>query len=166
LLLRFVQKLGERGVQLVGQRSVRRFLVIDARQKRFVSFGESLERGENIGIRCRGMRGGKFRDAESYSRKHILMRVDDVLRNFDVEERRVRRKLALVLILIAMRGNQVRTIRGTVNGNFALPAAANGADFLALGGTESFGFAFFTDRTNHGGSRPDERKLAEYSRDD
>jgi hypothetical protein len=51
------------------------------------------------------MRGGEFRDAESYSGKHILVRVDNVLRNFDVEERRVRRKLALVLILIAMRSN-------------------------------------------------------------
>src|SRR5580704_8340084 len=108
---------------------------------------------------------GKFRGGEGDSRKHILVRVDDVLGNLDVQQRRVRRKRALVLILVAMRSDQVRTIRGTVNGNFALRAAANGADFLALGGTKSLGFAFFTDRTSHSGSHRDERKLAKYSRD-
>src|ERR1700722_1486884 len=109
---------------------------------------------------------GKFRGGEGDSRKRVLVRVDDVLGNLHVEQRSVRGKRALVLILVTMRSDQVRTIRGTVDGNFALRAAADGADFLALGGAKSFGFAFFTDRTGHSGSPRDERKLAEYSRDD
>src|ERR1700688_1713536 len=107
------------------------------------------------------MRRGKFRGREGDSRKHILVRVNDVLGNLDVQQRRVRRKRALVLILVTMRSDQVRTIRGTVDRNFTLRAAANGADFLALGGTKSFSFALFTDRTSHSGSHRDERKLAE-----
>jgi len=43
----------------------------------------------------------------------------------------------------------MRTIRGTIDGHFALGAAADGADFLALGRTISGGFAFFTDGTGH-----------------
>jgi hypothetical protein len=70
------------------------------------------------------------------------------------------------LILVAMRSDQVGTVRRAVDGDFTLRAAADGADFLALGGTKSFGFALFTDRTSHSGSHRDEPKLAEYSRHD
>src|SRR5580658_9122159 len=111
------------------------------------------------------MRGGEFRGGEGYSRKHILVSVDDVLRNFDVEKRRVLGQRTLVFIFIAMRGNQVGTVRRTVDRDLALLAAADGADFLAFRWTKSFGFSFFTNRTGHSSSRRQESKPAEYSAD-
>src|SRR5579859_172158 len=108
------------------------------------------------------MRGGKFRGRKGQSRKHILVSVDDVLRNFDVEKGRLFGQRALMLILIAMRGHQIAAIRGTVDRNFALRAAAHGADFFALGRTISRGLTFLTNRTGHAGSRRLTIKPAEY----
>jgi hypothetical protein len=51
-----------------------------------------------------------------------------------------------MLILVTVRRNEIRAVRRAVYRNFALGAATDGADFLALGGAESFGLAFFTDR--------------------
>src|ERR1700721_1849831 len=99
------------------------------------------------------MSSGEFRGGERDPRKHVLVGVNDVLRNFHVEQRRVRGKLALVLILVTMCCEEVRAVGRTVNGNFALRAAADGADFFALRGTKSYGFTFFADRTRHSGSR-------------
>jgi hypothetical protein len=40
-------------------------------------------------------------------------------------------------------------VGGAIDGDFALSAAANGANFLGLGGAETSGLALFTDRTGH-----------------
>jgi hypothetical protein len=55
-----------------------------------------------------------------------------------------------VLVFIAVSGDKISAVGGAINGNFALGAAANSADFLALGGAEASGFALFTDRAGHG----------------
>ena len=70
-----------------------------------------------------------------------------------------------MLILVAVGRDQVRAVRGTVDGNFALRATADGADFLALRRTKSCCFSFFTDRTGHSGPQSCTDKPAEYSRD-
>ena len=54
-----------------------------------------------------------------------------------------------MLVLIAVGGDEVGAVGGAVNGDFALCAAANGADFLALGRAEASGLALFTNRTRH-----------------
>src|SRR5271169_4025016 len=64
-----------------------------------------------------------------------------------------------------MRRDQVGAVRRAVDRYFTLLAATNGADFLAFRGTESFSFAFFTDRTGHSGSQGHTDKPAEYSAD-
>jgi hypothetical protein len=45
---------------------------------------------------------------------------------------------------------QVGAIDWAVDADFAFPAAANGADFLAFRGTKTLGFSLFTDRAGHG----------------
>src|SRR5580700_6136667 len=96
------------------------------------------------------MRGGKFCRRECQSGKQILVSVDDLLGNLDVQERVAPRERSLMLILVAVGRDQVRAVRGTVDGNFALRTAADGADLLALRRTESCCFSFLTDRTGHG----------------
>ena len=54
-----------------------------------------------------------------------------------------------MLIFVAMRGDQIGAIDGTIDGDFALFAAANGADFFAFGGTESLSFSLFAERAGH-----------------
>jgi len=50
-----------------------------------------------------------------------------------------------------------------IDRDFALGAAANGADLFALGGAEAGGFALFTDRAGHGISSERHDSSAEYA---
>ena len=75
--------------------------------------------------------------------------MNDIGRKIYIEQGRVGGKLALVLVFVAMRGDQVRAIAGTIDADFALGAAADGADFFAFGRAEPDCFAFFTDGTRH-----------------
>jgi hypothetical protein len=75
--------------------------------------------------------------------------VDDIGRKIYVEQRGVGWKLALVLVFIAVRGNQVGAVAGAIDADFALRAATDGADFFAFGRAEPDRFAFFTDGTRH-----------------
>jgi hypothetical protein len=54
-----------------------------------------------------------------------------------------------VLVLITVRGDQIRAIDGTIDGDFALPSAADSADFLAFRGAKSLGLTLFTNRAGH-----------------
>jgi hypothetical protein len=56
-----------------------------------------------------------------------------------------------VLVLITMRGEQVRAIRRAIDRYFAAGTAADGADGFALGRTKTVGLAFFADWTRHYG---------------
>lgn len=67
-----------------------------------------------------------------------------------------------MLILVTMRSDQVRAIHGTIDGDFAVGAAADRADFFAFGRTETIRLAFLADRTGHGKQdtrAPDENKI-------
>src|ERR1700722_10207587 len=165
LLLRFVEELRERAVQLASKPGVRRFLVEYSRTQCLVGFGKSLERGQYVGIASSGMRGGKFCGRECQSGKQILLSVDDLFGNLDVQQRSVPGQRSVMRVLVAVGREHVRTVRGTVDGNFALRATAHGANFLALRRTESCCFSFKTERTGHGGPQGSTDKPAEYSRE-
>jgi hypothetical protein len=68
-----------------------------------------------------------------------------------------------VLVFVAVRGDKMRAIRRAIDGDFAVGAATDGADFLSLGGAETLGFAFFTDRTGHEISCDSKDSSAEYA---
>jgi len=76
--------------------------------------------------------------------------VQEFLRDLDVEQRRVGGNFALVLVFVAVRGDQERAVDRAVDGVFAFRAAADGADFFSFSGTETIGFAFFADWAGHG----------------
>src|SRR5713226_4799915 len=149
LFFDFGEKGNQSSVEFARERSDRRFFVNDAGTERLVSFGESLDGREYIGIRCGGLDGAEFGDGESHGGHQLLMCVDDVLRNLLVQQWSVRRNLALVLVFVAMGGDQIGAVRRAIDSDFALGAAADGADLFAFCGAKSCGFAFFTDRTGH-----------------
>ena len=92
----------------------------------------------------------KLGDGKSQRGHQLLVCVDEFGRDRYIKKRGVGGKLALMFVFVAVRGDQIGAIDGTVDRDFALGAAADGADFFALGGTESDGFAFLTDGTEHG----------------
>ena len=55
-----------------------------------------------------------------------------------------------MLVFVAVSGDQIIAVDGAIDGDFAFAAAADGADFFALGGTEAFWFSPFTDGAGHG----------------
>jgi hypothetical protein len=65
----------------------------------------------------------------------------------NVEQRRVCGNLAWVLLLVSMRGDEIGAVGRAVEGDFALGAAADGANGFGFGRTKAPGFAFLTDRT-------------------
>src|SRR5258708_13886027 len=73
--------------------------------------------------------------------------MDDVGRKIDVQQGRVRRKRAGVLVLITVGRYEVWAIGRAIDGYFAAGAAADGADRFALCGAEPRAFSFLTDRT-------------------
>jgi len=77
--------------------------------------------------------------------------VDYVGREIDVEQWSFGWKSAGVLVLIAVRGDQVRAIPCAIDGDFAACAAADGADGFAFGGAEAVGLALFANWTRHYG---------------
>ncbi len=162
-LLCFGEECGERGVKLAGKSRIRGLFVIDARAESLVGFGESLQGGENIGVARGGLRGAELRDGERNPREQDLIGIDDFLREFGIEEQSVDRDRTLVLVFVALRGDQMRAIQGAIDGHFTLGSAADGANFLALGGAISSRFALFADRTRHGVSFEDENEKSEYA---
>jgi hypothetical protein len=79
----------------------------------------------------------------------LLLRVDDIGREIDVQQGRVRRQGAGMLVLVAMGGQQVRAILYAIDSDFAAGAAAHGADRFALSGTEPRAFALLANGTDH-----------------
>jgi hypothetical protein len=78
------------------------------------------------------------------------MHMDEVRWNLYIQERGIRRDFALVLVLVSMSGNQMGAIGRALDGDFAIGAAADGADFFAFGGAEAIRFALFADWARHG----------------
>src|SRR5882672_2067830 len=73
--------------------------------------------------------------------------MERTFRNALLEKWRAGRDSAFVLVLVAMCGGKISAVNGTVNRDFALRAAADGADFFAFRGTETAFFSFFTNGT-------------------
>jgi hypothetical protein len=92
----------------------------------------------------------KFGDREGERGHQFLVRVDQIGRNSHVKQWGIGGQLSLMLVLVAMGRKQVGAIDRAVDGDFAFPAAANGADFLAFRGTKTLWFSLFTDRAGHG----------------
>ncbi len=66
-------------------------------------------------------------------------------------------------VFVTVRSDEIRAIRRAIDSDFALGAATDGADFLALGRAEAGGFAFLTDRAGHGISLEPQDSSAEYA---
>jgi hypothetical protein len=77
------------------------------------------------------------------------MGINGILGDFFVEQRSVCGKQALVLVFIAVGGQEIGAIGRAIDGDFAFGATANGADFFALGGAKAGLFTFFANRTGH-----------------
>ena len=75
------------------------------------------------------------------------MGVENVLRDALFEERRIFGQGTLVLVFVTMCNDEISAIWRTADGDFALGAAADRADFFALGGAEARAFALLADRT-------------------
>ena len=77
------------------------------------------------------------------------MRVDYVRRKTDIQQRRIGRYRSGVLVLIAVRGHEMRAIRHAIDSYFATGAAAHGANRFAFRRAEAIRFSFFADGTSH-----------------
>ena len=77
------------------------------------------------------------------------MDVKGVARNLYIEQRCVGWKRPWMLIFVAMRGDQISAIYGTIDRDFAFFATANGADLFAFCWTKSLRFSFFADWAGH-----------------
>ena len=75
------------------------------------------------------------------------MRVKRTGREALFEERSAGGNFTLVLIFVAMRGDEVSAINRTIDGDFALCAAADGANLFTLRRAEAFVFSFFANWT-------------------
>ena len=95
------------------------------------------------------MRGAEFGDTKRQRPHELLVRVDQIGRNLHIEQRGVGWDLALVLVFVTVGGDQMGAIDRAVDGDFAIDAAADGADFFAFGGTEAIRFSFFADWARH-----------------
>jgi len=149
LLFYFGNEIGECGVELAGQSRVWRLFVVDAGAQRSVGFGQRLDCSENVGVGSLALGCAELRDREGERRHQLLLRVNDVGRQIDVQQRCARWQGARVLVLVAVRGQQVGAVRRAINRDFPACAAANGADRFSLGGTVASAFALFADGTDH-----------------
>ena len=148
-LLYFGDKSRKRAVEFAAEHAVRRLLVIDAGHQGAIRFGEGFDGSEHIGVGCVVMRDAEFRDREREGRHQLLVDVNRIARNLYVEQRRVGRQRARVFVFVAMGGDQISAIDRAVDDDFALFSAADGADFFAFGGAESFRFSLFADWAGH-----------------
>src|SRR5712664_903594 len=103
LLLYFGDEAGEAGVEFAGKARVGRFFVVDAAAQSFVGFSEGLNSGEDVGVGGVVLGGTELRDGKGEGGHELLLGVDDVGRKINIEQRRVRRERAGMLVLIAMR---------------------------------------------------------------
>jgi len=109
-----------------------------------------MDGGENVGVYGGGLDGAELGDGECQRGQELLMGIDDVLRDFFIEQRSIGGQGALMFVLVTVGRNKIGAVGGAIDGDFALRAAADGADFFALGGTEAGGFALVADRAGHG----------------
>ena len=95
------------------------------------------------------MRGAEFCDGEGDGGEKLRVDAHEIRGEANVEQRRVGGKLARVLFFVAVGGDEIGAVGRAVESNFALGAAADGADGFGTRGTEAPRFTFLTDRTRH-----------------
>jgi hypothetical protein len=148
-LLGFVQKCGERVVKFALDGGYGRLLVEDAGNQGFVGFRQGSESGEDVRIGCGWLCRAEFSNVERDGREELAVGMDNVGSNADVEKRSVCGESTGVLALITMSGNEVAAVWRAVDGDFALDATTDGADFLRLGRTKTTRLALLTNWTGH-----------------
>jgi len=163
LFFDFGDKADQCGIEFARQWCVRGFFVDDAGAQRFVGLGKRLESGEDVGVHGSGLDSAKLGDGEGQRGHELLVSVDDILRDFFTEQRSVRGQGALMAVFVAVGGDEIRTIGRAVNGDFALGATADRADFFAFGRAEAGGFAPIADRAGHGISSSFQNNQAGYA---
>ena len=151
------------GIEFARQWCVRRFFVDDAGAQRFVGLGKRLESGEDVGVHGSGLDSAELGDGEGQRGHELLVSVDDILRDFFIEQWSIRGQGALMAVFVAVGGDEIRTIGRAVNGDFALGATADRADFFAFGRAEAGGFAPIADRAGHGISSSFQNNRAGYA---
>jgi len=89
----------------------------------------------------RGLHGAEFGDGEGHGGHQLLVRVDDVLRNFPPPAMEYRQECDVDDCFRSM-GDKIGTVRRTIDGDFALGAAADCANLLAFAGQNRVAFRF------------------------
>src|SRR5712692_4414639 len=146
--------LGKKPGQIIIKRArqlrFRRPFEIDAAGQGARGFGERVQRLQHLGVGQIRMRAGELENSEDESGKDVFMFVDDFRPEVFVRKWNTGtiRGLA-VLFFVMMRRNQIRTISGTINGDFALGAAANRADSFPLCRAVALRFSLRADGTTH-----------------
>lgn len=148
-LLGFGEEGGEGVVKLALNERNRRLLVDDAGDKGFVGVGEGAKSGEDVGIGGGRLGGAELGDGEGDGGEKPAVDLNGVGVDTHVEKGSVGRESAGMVVLVAMSGDEVGTVGGTVDGNFALGATTDSADFFSLGGTKTAGLALLADWTSH-----------------
>ena len=128
-----------------------RLFIDDAGDESSVGVGESAKCSENIGIAGGGLCGGELGDGESDGREKAAVDLDGVGVDTHIEKGSVCGERAGMVIFVAMSGDEVSTVGGAVDGDFALGATTDSADFFGLGRTKTAGLALLADWTSHNG---------------
>ena len=149
LLLDFVDESRKGIVEVTLDGGGRWLLINDAESKSLVGFRKGAEGSENIRVSGSRLRGRGLGDCESDSGKKLAVGLDGVGIDADVEKWSIGRERARVLLLITMGGDEIAAVGRAVNGEFALGAAAHGADFFRFGRTEAPRLALIADWTKH-----------------
>ena len=148
-LFSFGKKSGKRIIKSAFYGRSRRFFVNETGGEGFPGFGEGLQGGEDIEIRCGGLGGAEFCDGEGNGREKLRMQADEVRGKTDVEQRSIRGDLARVLVFVAMRGQEIGAVGRAVESDFAFGAAADSTDFFGFCRAKAFRFAFLADWAEH-----------------
>jgi hypothetical protein len=149
VLLGFGEEDGKCVVEFALNERNGRLLVDDASDESFVGVREGAKSGEHVGIGGGGLAGTELRDGESDGGKKTPVDLDGVGVDAHVEKGSVGGEGAGMFVLVAMSGEEVGAVGGAVDGDFALGATTDGADFLGLGGAETARLALLADWTSH-----------------
>ncbi len=74
------------GIEFAGQGRFRRFFIDDPGTERLVGLSERLDGCQNVGVHSGGLDGAELGDRERQRGHELLVGVDDVLRDFFIEQ--------------------------------------------------------------------------------
>ena len=129
---------------------IRRFLIIEAARKRTVGLGQRLERRNRVRVYQLTVFPAVAPDASEQRHHQRGVRLGEPLRDLGIREREAAPVDFAPPCVILAAGDQVGTIRGTVDADFTFGSTTNRADAVSSGGAEPLGFAFIADRADQG----------------